>query len=147
MKRICCFVLSVLLILSITIPASANDSSSETEFFFDGSYIVTTLSVPNSRSSSKYTKTTTYYNSDNEKMWSYSVTATFNYDGSKVSCSSVTDSYAIANSAWTCSSHSTSSSEGTASGTITMKQRVLGITIQTITRTVSITCDKNGNVS
>ncbi len=44
-------------------------------------------------------------------------------------------------------SHSCWRSGNTAYGTVTMKYKTLGVTIQTITKDISLSCDSNGNLS
>ena len=88
------------------------------------------------------TKTVKYYNSKNVLCWSYSLTATFSiklgnsatYKSSKASLDNSND--------WTVVSESHSGSGAKASGTIKMKKNGT-----TLSRTVTIQCDKNGNFS
>ena len=102
---------------------------------------VSTLSVPQVSPTSK-TKSIKYYNSNNTLCWKYSLTATFNikkgisvsYKSSKASLSN--------NNSWNCVSEHHSGSGGTATGTIKMQT-----TGKTISKTVTIKCDKNGKFS
>ncbi len=125
-------------------------TSTMVEYFDDGSYLVTIITeeVNNSRASVKSgTKTSTYSNSDGETQWTYKVTGTFSYTGSSSTCTAVSDSYSISNDNWHMSNHSCSKSGNKASGTVTMKYKVLGITTNTISRDVTLTCSATGVLS
>ncbi|MDE6850923.1 MAG: hypothetical protein K2J67_00325 [Lachnospiraceae bacterium] len=88
------------------------------------------------------TKTVKYYNSKNVLCWSYSLTATFNvkrgissnYKSSKASLNNY--------NSWSIVSESHSGSSTKATGTIKMKKNGT-----TISKTVTILCDKYGNFS
>lgn len=104
--------------------------------------------VNNSRATVKSgSKTTTYKNSSGETQWTYKITGTFSYTGSSSSCTAVSDSYTISNDNWHMSSHSCSKSGNTAYGTVTMKYKVLGVTFDTISKDLSLTCSATGILS
>ncbi len=124
--------------------------STSVEYFDDGSCLVTTITeeIANSRASTKTgNKTTTYKDSDGTALWAYKITGTFSYTGSTSTCTAVSDSYTISNDNWHMSSHSCSKSGNTANGTVTMKYKVLGITANTITRNISLSCSASGTLS
>ena len=141
--------------------ASANDdtvsSSTYIEYLDDGSYWVTEIEQDNSEisllSSDKVgAKTTTYYSSSDEALCALKITATFSYDGSTVSCvgTKITkyiydDSWSIQDVTTSHSSSSTSKASATASGKFVNK--FLGITVKSISASVTVYCDKNGNIS
>ncbi|MBO5343433.1 MAG: hypothetical protein J6A57_03195 [Ruminococcus sp.] len=136
------------------LPASAVNEektiSSSVEYFDDGSCLVTTITeeITNSRASTKTgNKTTTYRDADGNALWAYKITGTFSYTGSSSSCTAVSDSYAIYNDDWHMSSHSCSKSGNTAYGTVTMKRKFLGVTTDTITKNVSLSCSASGTLS
>jgi len=125
-------------------------TSTVVEYFDDGSYIVTTITeeVNNTRATTKTgSKTSTYKNSNGEIQWTYKITGTFSYTGSSSTCTAVSDSYTISNDNWHMSSHSCSKSGNKASGTVTMKYKFLGITTDTVTRNVTLTCSATGVLS
>jgi len=125
-------------------------TSTVVEYFDDGSYLVTTITeeVNNSRATTKTgSKSIAYTNSDGETQWTYKVTGTFSYTGSSSTCTAVSDSYTISNDNWHMSSHSCSKSGNKASGTVTMKYKVLGITTKTVSKDVSLTCSATGVLS
>lgn len=125
----------------------------------DGSYLVTTLieepsqQISQTRSSTTLTlrKTITYYNSKNVAQCALTLEAKFLVNqGSSVSCTSTTYQSASYDNNWSVEDVTTSannSSTAQASGTASGKfiKRVLGIKINTVNTSVTITCDKNGN--
>ena len=149
------FILTIAVMIScFSMPVHAAEEkvviSTVVEYFDDGSYLITTITeeVNNSRASVKSeTKTSTYSNSDGETQWTYTVTGTFSYTGSSSTCTAVSDSYTISNDNWHMSSHSCSKSGNKANGTVTMKYKVLGITTNTISRDVTLTCSATGVLS
>lgn len=120
------------------------------EYFDDGSYLImTTTEIINySRASVKTgSRTISHKDSDGTTLWTYKITGTFSYTGSTSTCTAVSDSYTISNDNWHMSSHSCSKSGNTANGTVTMKYKVLGITANTITRNISLSCSATGTLS
>ena len=120
------------------------------EYFDDGSYLIMTTAeiVNHSRASVKTgNKTYTYNDSNGNTSWTYKITGTFSYTGSSSTCTAVSDSYTISHDNWHMSSHSCSKSGNTANGTVTMKYKVLGITANTITRNISLSCSASGTLS
>lgn len=142
----------VMLIGCFAIPMSASASEEpttivSTEYFEDGSYIVTTLTLPNSKTrSSKPASKTTTYNENGTALWSYTLSATFTYDGNDSKCTSVSDSYTIYDSNWYKYSGSCGKDGNYASGTIVMKKKVLGVNVKTVTKSLNLSCDKYGNI-
>ncbi|MBR4021626.1 MAG: hypothetical protein IKI94_03355 [Ruminococcus sp.] len=147
------FVTFIMVISCFAMPASAISDdyvlSTVYEYFEDGSYSVTTITeYSNLRANTKTaSKTYTHKTSDNDVLWSYKITGTFSYTGSSSSCTSVSDSYTISNDNWHMSSHSCSKSGNTAYGTVTMKYKILGITTNTISKDLSLTCSATGTLS
>ncbi len=124
--------------------------STSIEYFDDGSYLVTTITeeTTNSRANTKTgSKSAIYTDSDGNTLWTYKITGTFSYTGSSSTCTAVSDSYTISNDDWHMSSHSCSKSGNTANGTVTMKRKFLGVTTNTITRNISLSCSASGTLS
>ncbi len=142
----------VMLIGCFAIPMSASAADDKTtttvEYLDDGSYIVTTLTVPDiyTRSTKSTNKTATYYENDGSAVWAYTLYASFTYDGKTSKCTSVSDSYVIYDDSWYMSSHSCKKDGNLASGTITMKKKVLGVVVDTVTKPVYISCNQYGNI-
>ncbi|MBO5163317.1 MAG: hypothetical protein J6B75_02565 [Ruminococcus sp.] len=142
----------VMLIGCFAIPLSASAADDKTtstvEYLDDGSYIVTTLTLPDglTRSSKSASKTATAYDANNNALWAYTVTATFTYDGKTSKCTSVSDSYSIYDNNWYMASHSCTKDGNLASGTATAKKKVLGVVVDTMTKPVRISCNQYGNI-
>lgn len=125
-------------------------TSTVVEYFDDGSYAVITITevVNNSRANTKTgSKTYTHTSANGETQWTYKLTGTFSYTGSSSTCTAVSDSYTISNDNWHMSSHSCSKSGNKASGTVTMKYKFLGITTDTVTKNLTLTCSATGVLS
>ena len=91
-------------------------------------------------------KTYYYYDSSNQILWSYTLYGTFSYNGSTATCTNTDDSYNINNSNWHNDSHGHYGSGNTAYGSVTMKKKVLGITVDTVTKNVSLSCSPDGTL-
>ena len=120
------------------------------EYLEDGSYIKTDIiEHPSTILSNTITgqKNIYFYNSDDELQWLYTIEGSYNYDGYDATCTSVSDSFTIYNDNWHIDSHSCWRSSNKAYGTVTMKKKILGITVDTIVRNVSLSCSPNGNLS
>ncbi len=124
------------------------DDGSYVEYFEDGSYIVTTLTVPDNmtRSSRTASKTATGKDANNNTLWTYTLTASFTYDGKTSKCTSVSDSYAIYDDSWYVASHSCQKDGNLASGNVTMKRKVLGVVVDTVPESLYISCNQYGNI-
>ena len=130
---------------------SAVDASETTvEYLEDGSYIVTTITENSrgARSSSKSgSKSINYCNSKGEEQWVATIHGTFSYDGYSATCTNAYTSHTIYNSAWKLNSSSAERSGNQAIGRFVFKYYLLGVPINTIERTVVLTCSPNGVLS
>lgn len=133
------------------VKALENNTSYIEEIFEDGSYIEITIHEENTnaRSSTTKKKTATYKGSSGTVYWSVTVQGTFNYDGKTSTCTSSSISTANYSSTWKLSNKKASKSGNTASASVTAKQyHSNGTTVlQTINKTVKLTCDKNRKLS
>ena len=133
------------------VKALENNTSYIEEIFEDGSYIEITIHEENTnaRSSTTKKKTATYKGSSGTVYQSVTVQGTFNYDGKTSTCTSSSISTANYSSTWKLSNKKASKSGNTASASVTAKQyHSNGTTVlQTINKTVKLTCDKNGKLS
>jgi hypothetical protein len=133
------------------VKALENNTSYIEEIFGGGSYIEITIHEENTnaRSSTTKKKTATYKGSSGTVYWSVTVQGTFNYDGKTSTCTSSSISTANYSSTWKLSNKKASKSGNTASASVTAKQyHSNGTTVlQTINKTVKLTCDKNGKLS
>ena len=128
-KKIIALFSFFILIFSISFSAYAASPTQQIEYLSDGSYIVTEIvSEPSDYSLFSTTqtksKTSTYYNAANEKIWAVTVTGTFSYGNKKAS-----------------------KSGNTAKASATGVRYINGHAVQSITRTVTLTCSATGNFS
>lgn len=116
----------------------------------DGTYLEITLeSVPQTRASGSLTKTKnyTYKDADGTAQWKISLTGSFTYTGTTSTCTAASCNVTIYQSDWSVASKSASKSGNTAYGTARILRKYLGATVSDKTYNLTLTCDKNGNVS
>ena len=158
MKKTLSIILVVILMFSVlsthVFAENSNIAVAENvEYFDDGSYIVTTLSVDEENYLSRATvsktgsKTVVLYNSSDEAMVTLKLTATFTYTGSSSTCTAATPSYTIHENSWKVTTSTASRSGNKATGNFTAKHYALLIPIQTRDVTITITCSNTGVLS
>ena len=91
------------------------------------------------------TKTTRYKNQAGDILWSVSIHATFSYNGSTSKCTSCSHSTTCPAKTWKIKSVSSSKSGNSATATATATHTDL--ISEDFTKSVTITCSKNGTVS
>ena len=153
MKKIISIFSAITMLLVILLPTIAfanekNTTDNYIEYLEDGSYIVTEIETSTistfSTSTTSKTKTATYYNDSNEKLWVISLAATFSYTGSSATCTKATTSYSLYDSYWKVTKGTASRSGRTATGDFTVKKYVLGVPVKTINKTLTLTCSNTG---
>ncbi len=92
------------------------------------------------------TKYASYFSSDGELLWTASLTAEFSYNGKSSVCDSADTRCMICDSDWTLVSKDCSKSGNNASAAFKVKQYKLGVPLKTIEKTITLTCDKDGNI-
>ncbi len=149
MNRIISFLIAGLLLLSLFPVNSMAAENTQIIYLENGDYIVETLSESVSRSAWERTgsRSKTYYNSDGTAVWKAVLTGTFTYDGTSSTCTDADISVTVYASNWYTVSKSAGKSGNTATGTVTMGHKIMGVTTQKITANLTLTCDKNGNLS
>lgn len=154
MKKKFISVLSVILFLTFSVSVNAAPASPDiqtyTEDLGNGLYGVTTLEIEsgNARTTKTATKTYVMKNSAGETVASYQLKAAFLYPaGNTAKCTYVTHSTSISDNNWSFSDAASMGSANKATGKFTANLVVLGIRVQTISRVLTLTCDKNGNIS
>lgn len=153
MKRIIAFLTVSVLILCL-FPAQVASASQAQELleiveFEDGSYLEISLQSNQTKASGSVTKTKNYiyHNTDGSSAWKISLTGTFSYNGTSATCTASSCNVTIYYTNWYLISKSSSKSGSTAYGSATLGRKVLGITVEQKTYNLTLTCDKNGNVS
>lgn len=106
--------------------------------------IIARLSRTKTVSKTKYAN---YYSSKGESLWSVYLTAEFAYNGRKAVCTDSSIACTIVDRDWKMLSSSCREEGNTAMGSYIMKQYKLGVPLKEIEGTLTLTCDKNGNVT
>ena len=150
MKRIFwLFTICTMLLCMVPLTAQASENTVTVEYFDDGSYLVTTISSIDARILTKVsTKTREYYSADDVIQWKMTVTGEFLYDGTTCNCTYASGTTTIyATSLWGKNSDSASYSGNSGTYTVVFNRKFMGITTNTVTQVLTITCDENGNIS
>ena len=151
MKRLFSIVLIFLLILSVTLPLSASATAVDKTviYFPDGSSLTTTISILDSRATNTRIGNKEYIYSDpaGEPLWMAVLTGNFSYNGFTAYCGSASCEFTIYNNAYSVTSESTTKVGATATAEWTMIKKFLGVTVETQNHTLTLTCDKDGNLS
>ena len=146
MKRsISVFAILLCIFNLLSIPAmAANSEANHTILYDDGSYaIITSGENRTVRSSNYFCKTYTYYNSLGQKCFDYTLYAAFTYNGVTSRADFCDFTAKIYWQGWDIDTHSEYISGNTAYGNATFTGP------DGVVRTVNLTltCDKNGNVT
>lgn len=141
---------------SMTVSAATLPSSqSEITKLENGDYLETTISnapisltkvsLLSTNKSITKTKTVKYKSQDGTTLWYVAITATFSYNGSTSKCTSCTPSAAAPASTWSIKSLTSSKSGNSATATAVATHS--DIISKDFTKSVTISCSKNGVVS
>lgn len=139
----------ILMIIPVNVQATDTVENPSIIVFEDGSHIEITVEVISGRAINSINgyKTYSYYDASNNLEWQAKLSATFIYTGTTSTCTSASCSVSIYENAWYESSNSTTRSGNTATTELVMGQRLLGVTIAKREYTITLTCDKDGNLS
>ena len=88
-----------------------------------------------------------HYNSADELLWKAVLTGTFTYNGTSAACTASSCNVTIYDSNCHEISKSATKSSNTASASVTMGRKFLGITVAKNDYSISLSCDKNGVLS
>ena len=151
MKRLMCCVLAIIMVcmfVPVEVDASTNDNV-RMIYLETGAYIVITIQESGGRASGTKSGTARYdyYGSDGVKQWTATLNGTFTYNGTSATCTSSSCSVSISNSAWYLISKSASKSGNTATGSVNMGRKILGVTTAKEAIDLTLSCDANGNLS
>lgn len=150
MKQIVSFILAAVMLLCV-IPTRgiAAEKNLETIYFEDGSYMTVEIVAIETRAfgSKSGSKPYTYYGANGNALWKATITGSFTYTGSSATCTSSSVDVSIYDSAWYTISKSSSKSGNTASASVTMGEKLGGVTVTKVPVSLSLSCDKNGNLS
>jgi hypothetical protein len=144
------FCILALLASCFLFPAHASEHQETVVYYEDGSYLVTTIAESYSRSSGTKTgsKEDRYYDASGNLQWKITVSGTFSYNGITSNCIYADGTTTIVDSSYArLGSESTYRNGATATYTIKLEKIVLGIVVGKETHSISLTCDKDGNLS
>lgn len=151
MKGIRLFLAVVLIITLLpvrTLAASNSNIVPKIIYLDDGSYIAISLFISETRSNDKTaSKVITFHNSLGSELWSATLHATFTFDGTEYWATASSISVNIQNSNWYEISKSASHSGCGATGNVTMGQKVLGVTVNKESATITLSCSPYGVIS
>ncbi|MBR3077456.1 MAG: hypothetical protein IKQ54_11820 [Oscillospiraceae bacterium] len=88
-----------------------------------------------------------YYNSSDTLIWRVKLTGLFSYNGVTSSCDDANTTITFYESGWSTLSENTSCSGFTAQTAVVLGKRYDGITLPTANVNMSLSCDKDGNLS
>lgn len=151
MKKILTFILIFSLIL-FPMNVFASASPSEIEYLDNGDYLIYTIEDDASQNFQPYSKAVTKsktgrYIHNNSVQWYVKVTGTFTYGSGTSKCTSSSVSAKSSADGWKIVNSSASKSKNTASATATAKHYYNNSVIDTVTRTVKLTCSSTGKFS
>ena len=150
MKRIVNVIIVFCLLLAANlVTVQASESSSETVYFEDGSYMTTEVFYVQGRASEQVSgrKQRAYYGDDGTLLWKAVLSGTFRYTGTTATCTYSACDVTIYDSAWYTVSKSPAMLGNKASCELTMGRKVLGVTVSRVPVSMVLTCDANGNLS
>lgn len=149
MKRVFAIIIALFMLVSI-LPIAGNATETvETVYFDDGSYMIIEINYSPARETWSITgkKQYTYYDSNSISQWKAVLTGTFSYTGTSSSCTSSNVDVSINDSDWYVISKSASKSGNKATGSATIGEKVLGVTVTKVPVSLSLECDADGNLS
>ena len=117
--------------------------------FDDGSQLLEGQPIIITQTRGSLTAQKPYYhcNSSGTVLWTVTVTGTFTYNGSTSSCTSASYGTETNSSSWSEQSGNAYPSGNSAIADVVMIRRLLFIIVDTVPVTITLTCDKNGNLT
>lgn len=145
MKRVALVMAAVFAMFSIMVfpAAAADDAGDDVIYYDDGSYAVVTIGNGISRATKDDLKTYTFYNSSGQRCFAYTLYGFFTYNGTTSQATSANYGVVIYRQGWELKSHSEYVSGSTAYG----RAVFTGPNGETRNVSLTLTCDKNGNVT
>lgn len=148
MKRIISFVFTLLVILPLFPVVAYADTVEEVILLENGDYItVTTQTTATYASGTKTGKRPYTFTHDGVIKWQATLTATYTYNGITSVCTSASCPVEIYDSTWYVVSKSVVKSGNAAMADITKGYKVLGVTVSKSSYTITLFCDKDGNLN
>ena len=92
------------------------------------------------------TKYVNYYDSGGTLLWTVSLTEEFAFNKQQATCTAASARHEVYDRDWSVVKTDVEKADDTATGTFSVRQTKLGVPLKTIDRTITLTCDPNGNV-
>lgn len=153
MKKICSLVTFILL-FAMFMPtnvqaAEATKQVEEVIYLDDGYYITVELTEIESRATNTKSgsKTYVFHGSDGNEEWRAVLSGTFTYTGSSSTCTDSRCVITVTDTDWYLISKSAGKSGSSATATVTMGRKFMGVQLEEETTNLTLTCDKNGKLS
>ena len=149
MRRMTSTILAVLVLFCSVSAVAYAANAGETIRLENGDYIeVTVRALPVRAAETKSgAKNYSYYYADDTLAWQAVLSATFTYNGTSSSCTSASCSVSVYDNDWYVVSKSAVKDGDTAVAKFMMEYKSLGVTMSKDTYRLTLSCDKNGNVS
>lgn len=150
MKKIILSIISCILVFVFALTTYTNDNHVKIRRLPNGSYFITEVqkydNLLGSGNIKKACKTINYYDINKQVLWYVRITASFRYNGNISTCTSATVS-AVSNSpSWKINDTSIKQNGNISTATASVTQYAASIPIHTYQRSVTLQCDKNGNL-
>lgn len=165
MKKLAAFLAALSCLFCLTMPAAAAGMEGnlvieleegsvlreeQTILLEDGSTLVVTADIlPQTRASATVSgvKNAKYYDSSNQLHWVVTLSGSFTYNGTSATCTSVSIDAVVYEGGWSCASKNADTSGSSAVGSASMVCKVLGIQVDSVPVSLTLTCDKDGVLS
>ena len=152
MKKTLCILLTALMLLTMMpfgVQAVETDSHVEYIYEEDGSYLKVTITEVLSRAHTTITASKRYerFNADDVLLWDAVLAGSFSYDGTIAICNYATIDVTTYKSAYALNSKSVGKRSNYAYCTFSINTLLTGVVVATNTYEMTLTCDKNGNLS
>lgn len=149
MKKTIVSVVLVALLLSLAVQAFAAPEQTASVICLDnGDHITVQIEQSNTRAFGikDGEKTYTYVANDGSVRWKAVLNGSFSYTGTSSVCISADCTVTIYGDNWALASKKSECSGNIARATIVMERRLLGVVSDTITKNLTLSCDRNGNL-
>ena len=153
MKRKLISLLTIIAVLLCLLPQSVSAETTENSTIVipteDGGYLTITTTVYESRTtnSKSGTRSATYTNADGLVCWIFVLGGTFSYNGSTATCTNTYDKVSIYDEDFHEISSSSWASGNKAYGSAEIVLKSLGITLNTWTPSLTLTCSPTGTIT
>lgn len=151
-KRTLSLLTMIVLLLALFTGFASADEVSENEYIIpleNGCYILVSITEVTSRAANTKTasKTFSFKNEDGTVQWKAVLTGSFTYNGTTATCAASSCDVTIYETDYYVVSKTAGKSGASATASVTMGRKFLGVTIAQDTYDMTLTCDKNGNLS